>query len=431
MSGDLKVATFGDLTSCLHVTGSSRLNVSNSTDAKLLIGRSATIAVIAGSVLTVKKAMTLHGWLEVDNSSDVRIGAALVLRQQDVSVRSLDVTVTGKLTIFEEEAGTAMVLDARKILFNGPFTAGLLSLGDAPPDRFVVGVNADVTFKPDSHDLQLAAKTYVRGRLTLRRTISFRRPLCVVFTIDNGGRLTMIGGEDIVVECKLVKINGVFTPRGAVSVGVGLDRLEVGLLGELVVTVSGRLSVQYMLVSGMMIVRGPVTVVGLSGSSTQLMVRESGNLTLDSAGLLSGEASLEASAVSRLIADEVEVAGIFTAGRLSVLDEDGRGRGWRYLRVTANGTVNFTAHQTLLCQDIEVRGKLTVYGAVSMAAPDARMTLFIGPDGVMRLDAGANGTWSGLSRIQAAKITTEPGSKLIGGQVGTYSKQHNCVLSRW
>ena len=403
----------GDDNSMMHIVGNSRITVESKTDAKMVLDTNTALVLTEDIDFTMMKKTDLFGQFEVQPSAKVDINAYLYLTPQKLAMDALTIGSSGSITVATETSSEICIINATAITFNGAFTAGIVMLDSV--HRFTVGNNVLVTFEPSSHDLVFGSIVDIRGNVTLRKTISFRRPFCEHLTI-NGGSLVMVGGENMTLECKEVTINGLLSIESPVNTGSGFDSFIVGSLGDFNFTPDGDFICDRIMVDGKFNSMTNIIMHGRIKENIQRFdISSAGRLTLDS---MNQNNSMFTS-TSVVAAQIVKIDGTFLPGQLHIPHVGNQG-GWDSLEIGAQGRMQFQPDGDFWCNYIKVNGMLESYTHITVQGHSAKLQVIIGSGGSILFDSNSShplGPWSGQSSVSASTLNIATSSVMKAGYI--------------
>ena len=372
--------------------------------------------VYEGGVLNLTTAsISIGEYLYVNGRLDSTPNAVVTLEKPaTVYFASQDIIIS-ELTIAEEalmkvtsNATAVFNLTLEKLEVHGEFNAGPTDLYGVTD--FLVGISGDVTFDPVDEDEHLGENIEIRGKVTLGRHVSFKRP-CVQLLIDFG-QLTWPLTESTVItmECERVVINGPFSP-GAIRFGQGIEEFSVGNNGTFTFTAHGTIFMNGVAVAGTMNVQNLAELAsknGTNGIIDYFVVHSpNGKLYLDKSNKPQYDADgTETNATcNTLRADHLIIDGILSAKNLDI------GDGTEELYIDDHGVFTFTPCADFKIHEIYTNGSMTSSIPLTLKGTNFEMVheITIDTHGAIKLDNAVLSTkkWTGSSRIgvHAVKIS--------------------------
>ena len=364
--------------------------------------------VYEGGVLNLTTAsITIGEYLYVNGRLDSTPDAVVTLKKPaTVYFASQDITIS-ELTI-EEEALMSVIssmdavfnLTLEKLEIHGDFTAGPTDLYGITD--FLVGTPGDVTFDPVDEDEHLGQNIEIRGKVTLGRHVSFKRP-CVQLLIDFG-QLTwpVTASTAITMECERVVINGPFSP-GAIGFGEGIEEFSVGNSGTFSFTAYGTIFMNGVAVAGTMNVQNLAEFAsknGTNGIIDYFVVHSpNGKVYLDKSSKPEYDSDGgETDATCNILrADHLIIDGILSAKKLDI------GEGIEELYIDDHGDFTFTPCAAFKIHEIYTNGSMTSSVPLTLKGTNFEKVhdITIDTHGAVKLDNSVltSKSWTGTSRI--------------------------------
>lgn len=368
----------------------------------LFVGRHGSLNTsILTNVCQVNNVI-VHGNLRINNPDmSVNVTSVIVSGTLTLGAVNLGGLTTPRATSINVASGGMFILNSQNstrgsivrvsiIQVHGTFFGGQINPVEGW-NQVSVGSQGDLSLEL-TDELHIDTLN-VSGSLEVANNVSIRG-----YTRDRVDRVLVNTGGSLILNSRKVgtsylrivqvEINGQFL-AGEVSVVEGWDSLYIHAQGNMIIYVSGEMSLDHLEVSGSLEVINNVSIRGYRKNRTdRIVVNLGGSITLNS----------QKSGTSYLRISIVEINGQFLLGKASTVE------GWERLLVKDQGNVEIEFASDFQVDRLEVSGNLQVNNSVNIQGfTENRMRDFvINSGGSVTLDAQKK---SEISLIRAFNLS--------------------------
>ena len=339
----------------------------------------------------------------------------------------------GKLTY---TTVSRITLECRTVVINGPFSPGNVNFGQGIED-FSVGMNGTFTFT--AHGSIFMDGASISGTLNLQNYGEFMSkngtngiinyfivhpPVGKVYLHNAGKPGYDSNGDETNETCSTIRVenlivNGVLS-ADTLSIGdAGITWLNVDDYGDFTFTPCGDYRIHEIYVNGSMISSTPIVLRGTSLEKVHKFdIDTHGSVKFDNRVL----ASKSWSNSSKLGIHDIEIAGIFHAGRMvNRIALDGA---WDRLSILKGGKFYFEPDGDFLVDDVSLNGIFQAYKSINIMTkrPEQDLHIFLGSYANVNLESPSYITAKELrtstnSYFNAKETKLQVTNLIIGGRL--------------